>query len=214
MFKYKLLNCCVDFSTFNEIKLLTSINDSSLKYGVRLSRLFWWKARISSLVISKREPPIPMRSFGKIFIEVLVYVNLINVFYSLGNEKYKSRIIWRSLNPKWLEQFDLHLYDDGDQQLEITVWDKDRSRDDFIGRCLIDLSQLERETTHSLWQELEDGAGTLHLLLTISGTTASETISDLSTHEANPREREILEQRYVSERRDCFGIIIIIRLIL
>jgi hypothetical protein len=33
-----------------------------------------------------------------------------------------------------LEQFDLHLYDDGDQQLEITAWDKDRSRDDFIGR--------------------------------------------------------------------------------
>lgn len=52
----------------------------------------------------------------------------------LGNEKYKSRVVWRSLNPRWLEQFDLHLYDDGDQQLELTVWDKDRARDDFIGR--------------------------------------------------------------------------------
>jgi Ca2+-dependent lipid-binding protein len=56
------------------------------------------------------------------------------VKFRLGNEKYKSRIVWRSLNPRWLEQFDLHLYDDGDQQLEITAWDKDRSRDDFIGR--------------------------------------------------------------------------------
>lgn len=54
--------------------------------------------------------------------------------FRLGNEKYKSKVVWRSLNPRWLEQFDLHLYDDGDQQLEVTVWDKDRSRDDFIGR--------------------------------------------------------------------------------
>lgn len=107
-------------------------------------------------------------------------------------------MIWRSLNPRWLEQFDLHLYDDGDQQLEITVWDKDRSRDDFIGRCLIDLTTLEREKTHSMWRELEDGAGQLHILLTISGTTASETISDLTTYEENPREREMLYERYVS----------------
>lgn len=65
-------------------------------------------------------------------------------------------------------------------------------------RCLIDLAQLERESTHSLWQELDDGAGTLHLLLTISGTTASETISDLSTHEDNPREKAAIFERYVS----------------
>ncbi|KAH0809663.1 hypothetical protein GEV33_013128 [Tenebrio molitor] len=114
------------------------------------------------------------------------------VKFRLGNEKYKSRIVWRSLNPRWLEQFDLHLYDDGDQQLEITAWDKDR--------CVIDLTRLEREKTHSLWQQLEDGAGSLHLLLTISGTTASETISDLTTYEENPREREHIADRYVWHR--------------
>lgn len=118
------------------------------------------------------------------------------VKFRLGNEKYKSRVVWRSLNPRWLEQFDLHLYDDGDQQLELTVWDKDRARDDFIGRCVIDLSLLERERTHGFWQELEDGAGSLYLLLTISGTTASETISDLTTYEDNPKERETLDARY------------------
>ncbi|CAG9813193.1 unnamed protein product [Phaedon cochleariae] len=118
----------------------------------------------------------------------------------LGNEKYKSRVVWRSLNPRWLEQLDLHLYDDGDQQLEITVWDKDRARDDFIGRCTINLSALERERTHSIWQELEEGAGSLHLLLTISGTTASETISDLSTYEENPRERQAILERYIWHR--------------
>lgn len=62
---------------------------------------------------------------------------------------------------------------------------------------VIDLSQLEREKTHGIWQDLEDGAGSLHLLLTISGTTASETISDLTTYEESPRERENLLGRYV-----------------
>ncbi|XP_060536438.1 multiple C2 and transmembrane domain-containing protein isoform X3 [Cylas formicarius] len=122
------------------------------------------------------------------------------VKFRLGNEKYKSRIVWRSLNPRWLEQFDLHLYDDGDQQLEITVWDKDKSKDDYIGRCVINLLDMERERTYNLWEELEDGAGSLHLLLTISGTTASETISDLSNYEENPREKENLLSRYFWHR--------------
>ncbi|XP_056638791.1 multiple C2 and transmembrane domain-containing protein isoform X6 [Diorhabda sublineata] len=120
--------------------------------------------------------------------------------FRLGNEKYKSRVVWRSLNPRWLEQLDLHLYDDGDQQLEITVWDKDRARDDFIGRCVLDLTTYEREKTHNIWQELEDGAGSLHLLLTISGTTASETISDLTTYEDNPREKQMILDRYAWHR--------------
>ncbi|KRT85778.1 C2 domain containing protein [Oryctes borbonicus] len=122
------------------------------------------------------------------------------VKFRLGNEKYKTRVVWRSLNPRWLEQFDLHLYDDGDQQLEITVWDKDRARDDFIGRTSIDLSALEREKTHGIWTKLEDAAGSLNLLLTISGTTASETISDLTSYEENPFEREIVVNRYAWHR--------------
>jgi hypothetical protein len=68
----------------------------------------------------------------------------------------------------------------------------------LIYRCIIDLSRLEREKTHRIWQDLEEGAGCIFLLLTISGTTASETISDLTTYEDNPHEREILERRYVS----------------
>lgn len=57
---------------------------------------------------------------------------------------------------------------------------------------------MERERTYNLWQELEDGAGSLHLLLTISGTTASETISDLTTYDENYREKENILNRYVS----------------
>ncbi|CAB3226080.1 unnamed protein product [Arctia plantaginis] len=117
--------------------------------------------------------------------------------FRLGNEKYKSKVVWKSLHPSWLEQFDLHLYDDQEQVLEVTVWDKDKqTKDDFLGRCSIDLSQLEREKTHNMWKDLEDGNGQIFLLLTISGTTQSETITDLSSYKENPRDLEIIERRY------------------
>ncbi|CAH2058513.1 unnamed protein product, partial [Iphiclides podalirius] len=117
--------------------------------------------------------------------------------FRLGNEKYKSKVVWKSLHPSWLEQFDLHLYDDQEQILEVTVWDKDKqTKDDFLGRCTIDLSSLEREKTHSIWQELEEGNGQIFLLLTISGTTQSETITDLTSYRENPRDLEIIERRY------------------
>lgn len=67
---------------------------------------------------------------------------------------------------------------------------------------MIDLTKYEREITHSIWQELDDGAGSLHFLLTISGTTASETISDLSSHEDNEREKQNIVDRYVSIKQN------------
>ncbi|XP_046822715.1 multiple C2 and transmembrane domain-containing protein isoform X2 [Vespa crabro] len=121
------------------------------------------------------------------------------VKFRLGTEKYKSKVVNKTLNPVWLEQFDLHLYEDPylGQELEVTVWDRDRShQDDLMGKTVIDLATLERETTHRLWRDLEDGSGSIFLLLTISGTTASETISDLAAHEETPRERTNLIERY------------------
>ncbi|CAG5087763.1 Similar to Mctp: Multiple C2 and transmembrane domain-containing protein (Drosophila melanogaster) [Cotesia congregata] len=118
---------------------------------------------------------------------------------TLGTEKYKSKVVNKTVNPVWLEQFDLHLYEDPylGQELEVTVWDRDKGhQDDLMGRTTIDLAGLERETTHRIWKELEDGAGSIFLLLTISGTTASETISDLAAHEETPQERGRVEDRY------------------
>lgn len=117
----------------------------------------------------------------------------------MGTEKYKSKVANKTLNPVWLEQFDLHLYEDPylGQDLEVTLWDRDKGhQDDLMGKTIINLATLERETTHRLWRELEDGAGSIFLLLTISGTTASETISDLAAHEDNAHERPQLLQRY------------------
>ena len=55
--------------------------------------------------------------------------------FRLGNDRYKSKPIYETLNPRWLEQFDLYLFSGVSQELEVTVWDKDqRSKDDFLGR--------------------------------------------------------------------------------
>ncbi|XP_071033844.1 multiple C2 and transmembrane domain-containing protein 1 isoform X2 [Parasteatoda tepidariorum] len=105
------------------------------------------------------------------------------VKFNLGTERYKSKVMFKTLNPQWLEQFNLHMYSDQPKILEISVYDKDfHGKDDFMGRCTIDLSGFEEEKTHSVWKDLEDGAGSLFFLITISGTMGSETISDLSSY--------------------------------
>lgn len=110
--------------------------------------------------------------------------------FRLGNEKYKSKTSWRS---KWLEQFDLHLFDE-DQILEVSIWNRNVS----YGKCTIDLRSLPRERTHGLWQQLDEGSVEVFLLLTISGTTASETITDLTSYKEDPHEKKATISRYVS----------------
>ena len=68
-------------------------------------------------------------------------------------------------------------------------------------RAVIDLTSVEGERTHSLNCEFQQmGSGYLSLLITISGTTASETISDLSTHQSDTHSMEVkvIKQRYVN----------------
>ena len=55
--------------------------------------------------------------------------------FRLGSERYKTKTVYETLNPRWQEMFELYLYEDQGQELDITVWDKDqRSKDDFMGR--------------------------------------------------------------------------------
>lgn len=46
-----------------------------------------------------------------------------------------KQTIPKTLNPQWMEQFDLNLFDEEGGVLEISAWDKDIGmRDDFIGQ--------------------------------------------------------------------------------
>ena len=45
------------------------------------------------------------------------------------------QVMFKTLDPQWLEQFNLHMYADQPKILEISVYDKDfHGKDDFMGR--------------------------------------------------------------------------------
>ncbi|KAM8777309.1 multiple C2 and transmembrane domain-containing protein 1 isoform 3-T3 [Rhynchonycteris naso] len=119
------------------------------------------------------------------------------VKFRLGHQKYKSKIMPKTLNPQWREQFDFHLYEERGGIIDITAWDKDAGkRDDFIGRCQVDLSSLSREQTHKLELQLEEGEGHLVLLVTLTAS-ATVSISDLSISSLeDQKEREEILKRY------------------
>lgn len=109
-------------------------------------------------------------------------------FCRLGNEKYKSKSTWTE---RWLEQFDLHLFEE-EQILEMSLWNKNT----MYGKCSIDLSQYQREATHGIWKAFEDCPGEVNIMLTISGTTALETISDLKMFKEDSQELDHVNNRY------------------
>ncbi|KAM9743667.1 multiple C2 and transmembrane domain-containing protein 1 isoform 2-T2 [Menidia menidia] len=119
------------------------------------------------------------------------------VKFRMGHQKYKSKTIPKTLNPQWREQFDFHLYEEQGGYVDITVWDKDAGKkDDFMGRCTIDLSLLSKEQTYKLDLPLEEGDGVLVLLVTLTAS-AAVSISDLSVNMLDdPQERHQIVQRY------------------
>ncbi|XP_023330904.1 multiple C2 and transmembrane domain-containing protein isoform X2 [Eurytemora carolleeae] len=131
--------------------------------------------------------------------------------FRLGSDRFKTKTIYASLNPKWNEEFDLYLYDES--ELEITVWDKDqRSKDDFMGRGCIDLSTLSREDSHHLWIQLEEGSGQIFIILTISGTTGRDNPTFLSNWD-NTNSINLYREKYALKQSltniDDVGVLIV-----
>ncbi|XP_027136890.1 multiple C2 and transmembrane domain-containing protein 1 isoform X3 [Larimichthys crocea] len=123
------------------------------------------------------------------------------VKFKLGQKKYKSKAVSKTLNPQWREQFDLHQYDESGGILEISVWDKDIGRkDEFMGRCQVDLSTLAKDCTHHLDLPLEESQGFVVLLVRLTALP-HVSIADLCATPLNhPQEREeILERYHVSK---------------
>uniref|UniRef100_A0A673FMP4 Multiple C2 and transmembrane domain-containing protein 1-like n=1 Tax=Sinocyclocheilus rhinocerous TaxID=307959 RepID=A0A673FMP4_9TELE len=119
------------------------------------------------------------------------------VKFRMGHQKYKSKTIPKTLTPQWREQFDFHLYDEQGGFIDVTIWDKDAGKkDDFMGRCQVDLSVLSKECTHRLDLPLEEGEGTLVLLVTLTAS-AAVSIADLSVNVLDdPHERKEILHRY------------------
>ncbi|XP_051973560.1 multiple C2 and transmembrane domain-containing protein 1-like isoform X4 [Xyrauchen texanus] len=173
---------------------------SKQQQNLRLSDLYkksqLWRGIVSIHLIEGRDL-IPMDQNG---------LSDPYVKFKLGHQKYKSKTIAKTLNPQWREQFDLHLFDEEGGVLEISVWDRDMGRrDDFIGQCKLDLSQLSKEKTHKVELELEEDKGTIVLLVTLTATVAVS-ISDMSVNILDvPHERRQILKRY-SPLRSFFNL--------
>ena len=118
---------------------------------------------------------------------------------TLGKEKAKTKVINNTLNPKWREAMDLFWYEELDDFIDIALFDHDvGGKDDRMGRVAIDLRELTKEVSHNLWRPIKDGEGTLNVIITISGTTKSDSPSNLSNWNPDPNHLQLLEERYVS----------------
>ncbi|XP_032940807.1 multiple C2 and transmembrane domain-containing protein 1 isoform X3 [Catharus ustulatus] len=155
--------------------------------------------RQTDVTLSLKDPHYPDHDLGSIFLSVLLAPGDQREVTMLMRKSWKrsSKIVPKTLNPQWREQFDFHLYDERGGIIDITVWDKDvGKKDDFMGRCQIDLSTLSKEQTHKMKMPLEEGEGYLVLLVTLTAS-ASVTISDLSINSLeDQKEREEILKRY------------------
>lgn len=146
------------------------------------------------------------------------------VKFRLENERYRSKTVRGSVSPRYLEQFQLYVYDMQKAVLDVGVFDINpasnydeligklglsRGKGSFINyfkiishkRVSIDLKTLEVEKTHFIKQPL-DGCqgGTITLLLSVTGTYGNDSIPDFDLNKDTPdwiRRRDEIKKKYV-----------------
>ncbi|XP_044047445.1 multiple C2 and transmembrane domain-containing protein 2-like isoform X2 [Siniperca chuatsi] len=72
-----------------------------------------------------------------------------------GKTFYKSKVVYKDLNPTWNETFSLPVKD-LNQKLYIKVYDRDLTTDDFMGSASVTLSDLEIDKVNELSLTLDD----------------------------------------------------------
>ncbi|XP_005933102.1 multiple C2 and transmembrane domain-containing protein 2 isoform X1 [Haplochromis burtoni] len=72
-----------------------------------------------------------------------------------GKQFYKSKVVYKDLNPRWNESFS-HPLRDREYNIEVRVYDKNRTSDDFMGSSFISLRELELHKTNEMELRLED----------------------------------------------------------
>ncbi|GBP88384.1 Multiple C2 and transmembrane domain-containing protein 1 [Eumeta japonica] len=113
--------------------------------------------------------------------------------FSLGNDTFKTKIVPKSYHPQWKEIFNFtHLKD---SELNISIWDKGKDKY-FMGSCVINLTNLETEKTHDIWQPLDDEFGSLHLLITVCGTRRGATRMNTSFDKIKDAETKYVKKIY------------------
>ncbi|XP_058501917.1 multiple C2 and transmembrane domain-containing protein 2 isoform X2 [Solea solea] len=72
-----------------------------------------------------------------------------------GKQFYKSKVVYKNLNPRWNESFS-HPLRDREHVVEVRVYDKNRTSDDFMGSSSISLKNLDLYRTYEMELRLDD----------------------------------------------------------
>eukprot|EP00850_Spirogloea_muscicola_P014305 SM000101S09303 [mRNA] locus=s101:493723:497900:- [translate_table: standard] len=92
---------------------------------------------------------------------------------ALGGARFKSAVKYKTLNPKWYEDFRVPVATwDLPNLLILRVRDKDPVHFEELGYCVIDLAHLRGGQRHDLWLPLQGAkTGRLHLAITVHDHT-------------------------------------------
>jgi len=116
---------------------------------------------------------------------------------SYNKQRFKTKVIDKTLAPKWDETFKFYAGHPVDAQVSLKMWDKDRwTTDDFLGEAYLDLAKYADGKTHDLWVPLTNEPkkkdaikGEIHLVISFEdarppkGKDASAGVSNgASTH--------------------------------
>ncbi|XP_029450595.1 extended synaptotagmin-1 isoform X2 [Rhinatrema bivittatum] len=84
----------------------------------------------------------------------------------VGGKTFRSKVIKEELNPKWQEVYEVIVNDVPGQEVAFELFDKDIDKDDFLGRCKINLPRLLNSKFVDEWLPLQDvKSGRLHVKL-------------------------------------------------
>ncbi|KAK2493634.1 hypothetical protein MC885_009418 [Smutsia gigantea] len=84
----------------------------------------------------------------------------------LAGRSFRSHVVREDLSPRWNEVFEVIVTSIPGQALEVEVFDKDLDKDDFLGRCKVNLTTVLSSGLLDEWLTLEDvPSGRLHLRL-------------------------------------------------
>ncbi|GCB66140.1 hypothetical protein scyTo_0004913, partial [Scyliorhinus torazame] len=157
--------------------------------------------RSTEVTLNLKDSSCPLQILGCLFMTVTLVCREIDAretnMLLRRNWTPSCKAILKTLNPQWREQFDFLLAEEKDDIIDITVWDKDSlKKDDFIGRCQIELSGLCKEHTHKLDIALSGGKGHIVLLVTLTASSPVS-ISELSFSTLDDeKERSKIMSRY------------------
>ncbi|XP_027700977.1 extended synaptotagmin-3 [Vombatus ursinus] len=99
---------------------------------------------------------------------------------TIGLQNFRSKTVYRNLNPIWNEVFEFIVYEVPGQDLEVDLYDEDTDKDDFLGSLQINLGDVMKNSVVDEWFVLNNTtSGRLHLKLEwLSLTTYQEVMAE------------------------------------